>query len=114
MPLLRVPHTGTEELPPSRQARHHPCSEGPHTGRTPFRSAQQVSFGGQQARLRPSGGFLALDKRRREMAANNTQDGAVLHKRVQALKIIANGFADTDLDTVITDGEANGWVDGIA
>lgn len=48
------------------------------------------------------------------MAQNNTLDSATLIKRQLAVKIIAFGFDDADLDTVITSGTNNGFVDGLA
>jgi hypothetical protein len=48
------------------------------------------------------------------VTANNTLDASTLAKRAQAMKIIYYGFDDTDLDTVITTGTANGFTDGIA
>ncbi len=48
------------------------------------------------------------------MAQNNTQDQAVLLQRAQAIKIIYYGFDDDGIAAIITDGVADGWVDGVA
>jgi len=48
------------------------------------------------------------------VANNNTLDGAILAKRAQAMKIIYYGFDDDGLDAIISDGQTDGWVDGIA
>ena len=48
------------------------------------------------------------------MANNNTLDGTILAKRTQAMKIIYYGFDDDGLDAIISDGQTDGWVDGIA
>lgn len=48
------------------------------------------------------------------MPANNTLDPITITQRKLALKIIAFGFDDADLATIITNGQNNGFVDGIA
>lgn len=58
--------------------------------------------------------FLAPMKRSLEMAQNNTQDQAILTKRRTAMRILFYGFDDAGLDTIISDGQTNGFADGIA
>jgi len=48
------------------------------------------------------------------VANNNTLDGSVLMQRAQAIKIIYYGFDDDGLAAIITDGQADGWVDNVA
>ena len=48
------------------------------------------------------------------MANNNTQDQSVLMQRAQAIKIIYYGFDDDGLAAIISDGQTDGWVDGVA
>jgi hypothetical protein len=48
------------------------------------------------------------------MPANNTNDPATLLQRALAMKIIYYGFDDADLATIISNGQSNGYVDGLA
>ena len=48
------------------------------------------------------------------MPANNTNDPTTLLQRAMAMKIIYYGFDDADLATIISNGQTNGFVDGVA